>query len=329
MRSVLGPLGLAAIGVVPVPAFGQTVEFFGVSKEQDHVQHSESAVEPAPVLPFYFGAGVFGTDLASIEPPSVTGPINHAEPWHNAGVLGYNIADGSWEYGWPEFGGWQTQTRAELDAMFGNGVYSFEVLGTLSSVSLVGDAYPSSTPVLTLVGGVWAGGRYVLPLGADLTITSSSYAEYGTHDEDVIHLNTYGPGYDGDDEVLQFASQVAEPWVSAVYPASSLVGGGEYEINVGFGAVVDFNTDIPGLAGAIQFASYEKSTSVFVRVSDRPGCSPADLAEPYAILDLADVLAFVAGFGALDPTSDLAEPLGVFDLADVLAFVALFSEGCP
>lgn len=59
-----------------------------------------------------------------------------------------------------------------------------------------------------------------------------------------------------------------------------------------------------------------------------PPC-PADLAEPFGILDLADIQAFTAAFINGDPLADLAEPTGVFDLADVQAFVAAFIAGCP
>jgi hypothetical protein len=60
-----------------------------------------------------------------------------------------------------------------------------------------------------------------------------------------------------------------------------------------------------------------------------PGCSIADLAEPFGVLDLADISAFVAAFSGGDASVDLAEPFGVFDLADVVAFVTAFGAGCP
>jgi len=59
------------------------------------------------------------------------------------------------------------------------------------------------------------------------------------------------------------------------------------------------------------------------------GCSAADLAEPFGVLDFNDVLAFLVGFGAMDAASDLAEPFGEFDFNDVLAFLVLFGSGCP
>lgn len=60
-----------------------------------------------------------------------------------------------------------------------------------------------------------------------------------------------------------------------------------------------------------------------------PGCNPADLAEPYGVLDLADISAFIAAFVAQDPAADLAEPFGVWDLADLNAFLTSFIDGCP
>ena len=54
----------------------------------------------------------------------------------------------------------------------------------------------------------------------------------------------------------------------------------------------------------------------------------ADLAEPFGLLDLADVTAFASGFLAMDPIADLV-PDGLFDLADINLFVTTFLAGCP
>lgn len=60
-----------------------------------------------------------------------------------------------------------------------------------------------------------------------------------------------------------------------------------------------------------------------------PGpCNAADLAEPFDLLDLADVNAFVAAFTAMGIEADL-DGNGLYDLADVLIFVNAFSAGCP
>ena len=67
-------------------------------------------------------------------------------------------------------------------------------------------------------------------------------------------------------------------------------------------------------------------------VADVPpglGCTSADLAEPFGVLDLADIGAFVSGFTTGAGLADLAVPFGVLDLADIGAFVGGFSGGCP
>ncbi|MEZ6241648.1 MAG: FG-GAP repeat protein [Phycisphaerales bacterium] len=56
---------------------------------------------------------------------------------------------------------------------------------------------------------------------------------------------------------------------------------------------------------------------------------PADLAEPYGVLDIDDALAFLTAFADEDPAADLAVPLGVFDFSDALAFLLAFTAGCP
>ena len=59
------------------------------------------------------------------------------------------------------------------------------------------------------------------------------------------------------------------------------------------------------------------------------GCNPADLAEPFGVLDLGDIGGFIQAFTGQDPTADIAPPEGVFDLGDLGAFVTAFTGGCP
>ncbi len=59
------------------------------------------------------------------------------------------------------------------------------------------------------------------------------------------------------------------------------------------------------------------------------GCSPADLAPPFGVLDFSDVLAYLSAFGAMEAVADLAEPFGVLNFSDVLAYITLFGDGCP
>ena len=61
---------------------------------------------------------------------------------------------------------------------------------------------------------------------------------------------------------------------------------------------------------------------------DDPGCNIADLAEPFDVLDLQDIGAFVSGFTGQMPIADL-DNNGIYDLADIGLFVTNFTAGCP
>ncbi|USN99849.1 MAG: hypothetical protein H6810_04080 [Phycisphaeraceae bacterium] len=59
-------------------------------------------------------------------------------------------------------------------------------------------------------------------------------------------------------------------------------------------------------------------------------CNAADIAEPFGVLDLADIQAFVSAFVNAEPAADIAEPFGVWDLFDVQVFITQFAiVGCP
>ncbi len=60
-----------------------------------------------------------------------------------------------------------------------------------------------------------------------------------------------------------------------------------------------------------------------------PGCTDADLVEPFGTLNLQDVFAYLALFNAQDPAADIADPIGSFNLQDVFAYLSLFNAGCP
>ncbi|MEL6311898.1 MAG: GC-type dockerin domain-anchored protein [Pseudomonadota bacterium] len=58
-------------------------------------------------------------------------------------------------------------------------------------------------------------------------------------------------------------------------------------------------------------------------------CNLADVAQPFGVLDLADVDAFIAAYLVPDPLADLVPPFGLYDLSDINAFVSNFVAGCP
>jgi hypothetical protein len=61
---------------------------------------------------------------------------------------------------------------------------------------------------------------------------------------------------------------------------------------------------------------------------DRPPSCQADLAQPFGVLDMADLMAFVGRFSAQDASVDFVEPTGMFDLADIIFFVNQYLGGC-
>lgn len=79
-------------------------------------------------------------------------------------------------------------------------------------------------------------------------------------------------------------------------------------------------------AGNVAIDAFAYDDLIFTPVAEP---CPADLAQPFGVLDLADIDAFIAGFTTSDPVADLAQPFGVLDLADIDAFIASFFAGCP
>ena len=61
----------------------------------------------------------------------------------------------------------------------------------------------------------------------------------------------------------------------------------------------------------------------------RPQMCDVDYAEPYGVLDIQDLVAFVSHFMSRHPAADLAAPEGFFDLSDRLAFIDMYYSGYP
>ncbi len=83
-------------------------------------------------------------------------------------------------------------------------------------------------------------------------------------------------------------------------------------------------------AHVITLVAFEHSgRAIVVQLPFGASDCPADLAEPFGVLDFSDVIAFLTAFGSMDAAADLAEPIGQFDFSDVIAFLASFGAGCP
>ncbi len=60
-----------------------------------------------------------------------------------------------------------------------------------------------------------------------------------------------------------------------------------------------------------------------------PQTCPADLAEPFGVLNIFDIQAYIGLYNAQDPSADLAAPFGQFNIFDLQAFINLYNAGCP
>lgn len=85
---------------------------------------------------------------------------------------------------------------------------------------------------------------------------------------------------------------------------------------------------IANIAGNFPFTGTPRIGTFRLTLLSEASCNPADIAQPFEVLDLADISAFVTAFTNQQPTADIDENQ-VFDLADIAAFVTSFTAGCP
>ena len=139
----------------------QTVESVLIAKSVTYVQTSAtSVVVPGYGGPYVMSIEVNGQNIASITPPIASGPVNQAGfcCW-NGGQLSYQASEQGWRLG--TGGGYGALSQAILDGTFGNGLYTVTVNGVSVPLNLTGNAYPGP-PLVTLTGGAWSGGKYVV-----------------------------------------------------------------------------------------------------------------------------------------------------------------------
>lgn len=260
------PLRTACIAAAFLPlslcASAQT-EFVVAGKLIQHEQTSASQVSLIPDLPY--GCELSVVDGPALAPaPSVSGPIFVGEPFHNGGVLGFNPDWEEWAYGFPNFNNYGTQTKVELDSLFGSGTYSFLVSGVNVSVNLSTEDYSANPPLLIFSGGAWVNGVYHLEESAALTVTTSIYTEFGTHAEDIVALEFNGCDYE--DDADSWAGQGGLNFATLSVPANTLTVGQYYDVEAEFVAIPDFQTTVPGLPGTIAAATYGMITDAPILV---------------------------------------------------------------
>ena len=169
-------------------------------------------------------------------------------------------------------------------------------------------------------------GYWLYPTSGDSPPTPGIEANYDGAVGSIVPVNSYEPNFRG---LLNVAGNVWEFTEGGVGNPNDTFGrgarGGFYGVPASFLRADNrgINISPPTVFGV----------GVGLRVAAAPEgpqmCNEADLAEPFGLLDLADINAFVLGFSNGLPIADLAEPIGLLDLADINAFVTGFVAGCP
>ena len=263
------------VALLAPPALAQVTSVL-VHKNQEFNQTGPATLAPTGAFnAFGFSADVNGVNIGGITPPTVSGPIAAGSlgSFHNNGVLVYRAGDSGWRYGanGNDFG---TSTLADLNAKFGAGTYTFTVNGTPIGLNLTGAPFPAPS-TMTLTGGAWSNGRYVIDPKQALTVTTSAFSGYGTHAEDLICMAIIGGDFKLPFEevgpfgcawanVHQFASANPSNTASFTIPANTLQTGQEYTVLTSFASYVDKKTH-PSLPGATLVAGYDVVTFITVK----------------------------------------------------------------
>lgn len=239
-----------------------------VGKSMDYVQTSATAValRPASDYPYHFDvyitAAKTGATAPTVKLPSgtkFTGPYGL--------YLSGDQDDEEWVFGVNENAdNWSVRTKAELDGLFPNGTYTFKVNNKTVSLKLTGDSAYPDIPKVTLTGGEWKSGRYVIASDKALTITTT-YAGFGAHLDDFIGLELVEDSEDNEDEIVDAgylaSAKPGKKTLTYTVPAKTLKAGKNYHGNVYYTAIVSKSTV---LAGYFSAGLYEKVTDFEVSV---------------------------------------------------------------
>jgi hypothetical protein len=291
MRSTSSlPLILAFCGGSAAALSAQTVEFIVLAKGIEYEQTDATTVSLMTSDwegwggPYNFDASVQGESLDGITPPTLTGPITATEgtpglpdaAFINGGVLAISPWDGSWGFG-SDGDNFSTDSKAKLDSAFGNGTYTFTVMGTALELSLSPEAYPNALQfTLTAVGGEWVNGRYHVPYDAELTITTNAFPGFGTSVEGAIWMDVRGEndGYNSGDNLVLSTSNPASEFLSLTIPANTFTAGNRYALEGGFFGATELIDDHASFPGALIVAGFEVATAVEIVATPLPDPQP-------------------------------------------------------
>ena len=240
-----------------------------VVKSSQWVQTSASApfIDPTSVGPNYggpydFSVEIRGTNISSISPaPTITLPagsliVTQNPTLHNGGTLVYDANDSRWRYGVNanDYGG---LTEAERDGAFNVGAYGMSVNGTAYTLNFSATSFRENTPSVTLTGGSWVRGVYMIDVTQALTLTTNAFTNFNKNADAAISLGV--DNYASSQPVFYSANPAGDNFATLTIPANSLVAGMDYRANAGFYTVMDKSTAIA--TASINLAGYGRQTT--------------------------------------------------------------------
>ena len=149
-------------------------------------------------------------------------------------------------------------------------------------------------------------------------------------------LNTYGGSW-VNDVAFQFRSPGSFSGNFSLYPASGQfqngngigVGPASTTLDVPFTVSNDRQLSILLFDTSYDVAGQPDATWQSGAIELTIGqCLPADMSEPYGLLNFFDVSKFLEAFGSHDPSADVNGD-GEFNFFDVSTFLSAFTNGCP
>lgn len=146
------------------------VQFILVDRQAAYVQSGPSTLMADSNQPFVFRVGVEGQGMTSTAPitaASFTGPSNGSMS------LTYNSQENRWAFTDSEF-----SSMAELNSFYGTGAYNVTLTGTPNGTATINvssfDGTQLQAPLVTLSGGSWMNGIYMITDMASLSVTFNS-----------------------------------------------------------------------------------------------------------------------------------------------------------
>jgi hypothetical protein len=195
MKTSFRPVLLAASALLAVcSASAQVADLVTVEKLVEYVQTSASAPS-LDTNPYRFDVAITSLTDANVSgftpTPSVTLSAGSAATGnttvYNGGLLVHN--DGEWRYGSDGAGGGgygsNFALQSTLHSQFTNNTYGVTVEGHSYTLDLNGATndqgyFPGFIPTVTMTGGSWIGGKYVIDVSQELTITTNSFDLFHT-----------------------------------------------------------------------------------------------------------------------------------------------------